>query len=55
MAAGEPVNATAYVAALTALGAAWTRADTEYPAVPAGDALAISQRLFNKYAAAMVH
>lgn len=54
MAAGGPVNATAYEAALTALGEAWTRANTEYPAVPVGDALAISQRLYNKYAAAAV-
>ena len=49
LAAGRPVNATAYAAALTGLGEAWTRATAVYPSVPVGDAIAISQRLFDKY------
>ena len=52
IAAGRAVNASAYSAALTGLGQAWTRGNSTYPAVAVGDPVAISQRLYDKYAAA---
>ena len=54
--AHEPFNTTAYRAALTALGQAWTTGTAasgggSFPAQPVGDLLAIAQAMFNKYAA----
>lgn len=52
IAAGRAVDVAAYVDALTALGTNFTRGTKVYPAAAVGDAVAISQRLFDKYARA---
>ena len=53
LAAGAPVDAKAFAGDLAALGAAWTTATAPtYPAEPVGDAVALAQAAYDKYAAA---
>jgi hypothetical protein len=53
LAAGAPIDAKAYAGDLAALGAAWTTATTPtYPAEPVGDAVALAQAAYDKYATA---
>lgn len=55
IAAKVRVDAQAYANDLGALGLAWTTATTPvYPAVPVGDALALAQAAYDRYAAADV-
>jgi hypothetical protein len=54
-AGGTEVNATAWLDGITDLGAAFGHATAlVYPAEPVGDALAVSQKMFDKYAAAVL-